>query len=267
MGILWAAPCGVCRTFESWFPGVLVARPARCGWAPLLVAVARDIDHIAVRSAHEEPSQARRLFDERVNDLVPPPLRFLVRLIDTVADVSRDELLTRGGVTAIDDVLGDAAAQNVGPASRSRCVRCAFAGRGSAGSAQRRRRATARSCRSRGGPRRSIGSTGAYRSNCSTAARTSTITPWNGVEVRPLLLGAEHVGPDDVDTVIRCSRDHGQPHALGAASGRSERVALVVACQSVRRFGVVGGISADAMVGGSGGPLVVRSDTQHTATC
>ena len=53
----------------------------------LLVAVVHHVDHRAVRGAHEEPSQAPCLLGEGVDDLVPPPLRFLVCLIDASTDV------------------------------------------------------------------------------------------------------------------------------------------------------------------------------------
>jgi hypothetical protein len=57
--------------------------------ALLLVAVAHHVDHIAIRSAHEEPSHPPRFFRERVNDLVPPPLRLRVRLVNRGADMNR----------------------------------------------------------------------------------------------------------------------------------------------------------------------------------
>lgn len=66
---------------------LLVARKVARG---LVVLMAVDVDHIAVWRANEEPSHAPRLCGERMNDLEAASFRFLVRLLDTVADGDRD---------------------------------------------------------------------------------------------------------------------------------------------------------------------------------
>ena len=75
----------------------------------LVVAVAHHVDHVAVGGAHEEPSQAPRLFGERVDDLVPPPLRLLVRLVDVGADVHRDDRVVRRRGVVRDELDGGVA--------------------------------------------------------------------------------------------------------------------------------------------------------------
>src|ERR1700682_6443417 len=65
------------------------------GRAHLLVAVAHYVDHIAIRGADEESPHAPGLVRKWVNDLVPTPLRLGVRLINTGADVHRDDRVMR----------------------------------------------------------------------------------------------------------------------------------------------------------------------------
>jgi hypothetical protein len=55
-----------------------------------VVPVTVDVDHIAVRSANQEPGYAPRFGGERVDDLIAASLGLLVGLINAVADVNRD---------------------------------------------------------------------------------------------------------------------------------------------------------------------------------
>src|SRR5699024_7488639 len=67
-----------------------------------VVFVAVDVDDVAVRRADEEPSDAPGFRGGWVDDLVPASLRFLVRVVDVVADGDGDR-----GVVGSGRVTGD----------------------------------------------------------------------------------------------------------------------------------------------------------------
>ena len=57
---------------------------------PGLFGVACDVDNRAIGGTNEEPSQTPCLLRKRVDDLVPTPLGFLIRLLHAGADMNRD---------------------------------------------------------------------------------------------------------------------------------------------------------------------------------